>query len=582
MPARKTSALPTRIWSFHAEAPTVGAERAREIVRVAGEYYNTLVAIERERVREYEETRRYYAPEIVEAEEAWRDALASTLTGPEKQQRLKGASEFLSSRKREFEASLARPREELKRRRKILGAGKGPSIRAKINAETLEQMLEEPQWGEAWKDLEQAQASALEQIKQARAKCGIPFGCYVLTEMAVQAAIEASRPAPPKPKEQANARLGLQLRNDTTVKSVLSGRCAPLKIAFTGGRGAIVTMVLGRDEEPIEFTIHLHNSPPPNAIVKWAWLRIRSAPPYLSTPYFYEFQLTLEAAEFAHLRWQRGSGLVRLSSCLEPLADGGMRVARWAGEDGRQGEVTAPAELLRRLAYPARLRRYADERRDRAYRVIRLWLWRSGNRVTMRPAHDHGDPRLEPIKALARGYAEHHLGAGHDRGDPRRELWEAWRRERGSLRLDLYADLREASRWAREHGLASAAARFAWWLELWTRKDTHLRRWAADQRRHAENSRDERYREEAIALTRAYGTLETDAAAIAQHDASAATLRELTREYFGLPKSPGKRERSADARKSADPRDTARSAENMLSNESKQPDAASTGKIDAA
>ena len=64
MAARKTSELPTRIWSFHAHAPVDGAALATEIGWRSGRYYNRLVEIERARHARYGAIRRRHMPEL--------------------------------------------------------------------------------------------------------------------------------------------------------------------------------------------------------------------------------------------------------------------------------------------------------------------------------------------------------------------------------------------------------------------------------------------------------------------------------------------------------------------------------------
>jgi len=76
MVARKTNKPPTRIWSFHAEPP-VQKDLARDLLWKAHHYYNKLIEIERERVREYRETREFYAPHLVELRKAVENALAT-------------------------------------------------------------------------------------------------------------------------------------------------------------------------------------------------------------------------------------------------------------------------------------------------------------------------------------------------------------------------------------------------------------------------------------------------------------------------------------------------------------------------
>lgn len=563
MTARKTSAIPTRIWSFHARQPVSGEERVRSLLRLSGAYYNRLIEIERERIREYQETRRFYAPELVELEEREADLLADTT--PDRKDRLKAHRAALREARRAFEATLGPARAELKRRRDALGAGKGPRIRERVNASTLEEMLTEEGWPDAWKDLAKADNSAHEQAIAARSASGISPGCYLLVEAAVTSAIRDSRPAAPRFRSFATSltrdgddiisvertsigRVGVQLTPALSVPDLFVSRDNRLRLRYCASdarqRTAIVSLRVGSndDRSPIwaEFPCLVHRPLPEDAIVKWAWVKVSRHAGRLR----YELQLTLEAASFGARRRPWGDGWVEFSAGCEARADGSVVVGAWRGHDDRTGEIALTQPMVRRLRFPEQLESAAEKLRNDGYRVLNRWLRLAEHRITgwERCSSDY---RVGQIIALARTWARR---VNHGRQD----LWSRWRDERRAEKKDLYVSLPAAGRWlkvqTRHHG---PSERLAWWIELWSRKYEHLRRMEADVRLHGRAARDQFFADAALDLRDHYGELRADTLSLVPTEqlsdgerslrqlAAPGELRATVRERFGLPRSAG-------------------------------------------
>lgn len=539
--ARKTSTAPTRIWSYHALAPTQGADAVREILFRQSRYYNKLIEIERSRIEDYQQTRRFYAPELealeasekeaavavdgaLDAIKAWRAQQFRTTGGKTKSAPVELKTQ-LTTRKEElkvtrlrsrdcrraFEALLISAREEFARRKKERGDGVGPRSKSVVNADVLREMLTED-WPEAWRELAQCDDAAHARAIKARAECGLPPGCYLLVEQAAQKAIQDARPAPPRfHRFDGGGRIGVQLTEPTTVAQLIAGSKFRLRVveAKRSGQYGVASIRIGSnpDRSPVwaEFPMRLHRSLPSDGVVKWAWVKVTREGQRVR----YELQITLEALSFAEPRFAPGTGKVAVNFgwCKRP---DGIRVAYWVSDMGEEGEVSVPSALIDRLTRSESLRSFADVHRDTAYRVLSRATKLAGNRLT-HWARCTNDRRREQIKRLAREFAEQTLG------DRRLPLWETWKLERAGKRQDFFVGLPEASRWLRVASPGrSSAVRLAWWLELWTRKDSHLRTMEHNVRSGSRNARDEAFREAAIALAKRFDTVVIDDCSIAE------------------------------------------------------------------
>ena len=109
------------------------------------------------------------------------------------------------------------------------------------------------------------------------------------------------------------------------------------------------------------------------------------------------------------------------------------------------------------------------------------------------------------LRYVCENWAKYLFGENH-----LRELWKAWRDERLAEQRDLFPRLGGATRWVATKGHRSGAERLAFWLFLWSLKDQHLRRSAANMRERAQHQRDAVFRETAIELAKSYDHLVCD------------------------------------------------------------------------
>lgn len=592
---RKTSSVPTRIWSFHAEPPIVGADMVRETLFAAHQYQNKLVEIEREHRQKYDRVRAEHSEEVRAAAQAvqeadevclrtadqikkWREEVYRT-TGrktrktPEDLAKMldaakkirAGAKDTLKVARASFKASVKLPTDELKRRRKERGEGKGPRIRERINAETFAEMMAED-WPQVWKDIQVLNEGRVTAIKAARAECGVLDGTYNLVEKAVEAAVKAARPGVPNFRRfDGRGRIGVQLK-DVTVGQVMAGQSNHLRLRHEAWdkkgpekeyRGTkrdqlwIAAIRVDSDSRgrPVwaEFPVRLHRTPPADAVIKWAWVRVVRH----GTRLRYQFQLTLESKEFEKAKRPAGTGEAR-AIFFSRAAPSGVQVA-----DVNGYAIVLPRRTVDRLQFQDKLRSRADLHYDDLRRVL--------SALGMIPRRYRGNQGARMRRELCRSlvkWATHEFG-GH--GELRR-AWARWRQERlgwqkrtgnrsSKLRAkrDLFCSLPEASRWARTMSW-SAGQRLSFWCYLWVEKDKHLRQYAEDIRERAECERDAFYRREAIRLATQYETLVTDDTRLSEqkrkpgtevesdefrrlreirHHVAPGRCREIMREVFG-------------------------------------------------
>lgn len=581
MVARKSSSTPTQIWTFGARPPVEGGERVEELLRLSDEYYDKLIEIEIARLSEYRETRRFYAPELVECEEQLADAQASTGSPVDREARVAAAQTALRLATAQFEASLQPARDayeertsgapaellvelraarqesrsakrdgaaqireaqavlreatregNLERRaaaRSALQATRDavaerrsaaesalkavksrmrayalpPRTKAVVNDRVLDEMLGED-WPEAWQDLAQADRSASDQRKQARAQCGLPPGVYLLVEAAVAQAIDSRRAQGRGPKRvevHQSWRIGVQLLPALTWAELCACTSTKVRLELGEQRGrrnnATVALRVGSnpDRSPIwaRWPVRIHRALDPGAAIKWAWVSVRRS----GLGYRYELQLTNESE--AYVRVPPESGHVSVDLTPETTR-AGIVVATWSGSDGRSGQVELGHELLHRIRQSDAVRAARERLERREWRLLRWVLHRSGSRITgWRPRH------ALTVLLWARDWSCLELG-GRDRVE---SLWRDWRGERLEQRLDLFAGGRAIAAWAARHALTPREL-LAWQIELWRRKDAHLRQLADGQSRRSRKGRDEQYRVLASALARQYRTLSID------------------------------------------------------------------------
>ena len=562
--ARRKQTAEVRVYTYDCNGPIENVELVRDQAFRAHRYYNKLVEIERERRNRYEEIREQMCPGFAEVEakvedlDQQIDALRAEINADkarertrrvdqEKAARLKELREQrkalfaeLKQKRDEFNAAIGSAAEEFRRRYKArIGESKDVGLMFEARSETLEEMLAEPEWSDAWKAVARSDAEGVAKAKLARAESGLLKGTYDLVDAAFQSAKAKAKLSPPRfHRWDGNGRVGRRLTPPVPVASLFDASSAPIKIrplpadtwdTRPGRRKAKteLTVFLGRGVLPVTIPFIMHRPLPEGGTVRGFWIRVRR----VGVRTFYSVQLTVEGGT----AW-RAPTKSRSTHRAEAVAVNfgwrllhhGVRVAYWLGTDGRSGEVVIPSiapppnhrdrkrgeqpySLLDRLDYPDTLRAI----QDRVFNAARAVVVEKRAELGLKwPDERDGKDRLQyahawrsPAKLAA---FANHLVAQYGKEALTQLYWHTWRKERIAAGLDLIASFETIDAWAQERGLSDPCARFAFYLECWRRKDAHLYQWASNQRDRALLHRREIYRIAARQLEREYGQLAID------------------------------------------------------------------------
>ena len=532
--ARKTSLKLTRIWKFSARVET--PEVVHEILIKYNRYYNKLVEIERARHACFLASRRTWAPDLAVLEDEWLrlDDQVSALYAEAKKSRqtywretsgekvrllppeYEGRKAELDAQKKVVSASASELRatfsalldpayDELKRRVDELANGRGPRTRGVIRPEVLAQMLDEPQWSDAWKEIARSDRAAHKATLKARAVCGLHGGTYLAVEEAVDASKKDSSPRPPRFRSFSGCgRIRLQMDKGTLWGTMKEKRLQIESLVPRPGAGKRSNMIRihmdqTREKEPstkCSFTAKLHRPIPATAEVKWVTLMVRQH----EGRAHYQFQLTLEHESFSEPKRPSGAAPTDHVRIGWSRTANGIRVGKVGGT-----EIVCPSSILQRASYSESIDSGRDRIANSAIRRLRLVARMSGlcveHRTWLRMLSDYGR------NALRKALQEFVLMTWPVEEVRRR--WRSWVLDRKPRKEDLYVDVSEL------RATMTPREAFVWWVYLWLRKDEHLETFCGDMRRKFVNSRDMYYRHEAIRLATQYAELTIDDFSIA-------------------------------------------------------------------
>lgn len=553
--ARKTSSLPTRVWSFGALPPRVNAHLAEKQVRLARLYYNDLLEVERGRAERYRQIRRAHSEELKRLEDAalasheaveevyrqireWRREQAASGNGkrrdfgPGQEDALEAAKEArkrayeeLKPARSAFEATLKGAREEWKERRKRLAEERGirtnTDALASLNREVFEAMRGED-WPTAWKDLQRNDMDALERRKELRASERYeeltPRAKDKCWEAVVQAVKTHKFGMPWFKRPDGEGRIVVDFKKGTTFAMVMGGECRQLTLTpqrptkIVRGKEvplrspssrpnqffmARVRVGRSKDKQWVEFPVRLDRVPPGDAQVRWAWFLSRR----VGERIVWKFQITLEHASFAEPKRESGVGTTHIKIGWKKT-EGGYQVAEGGGVSVVVPSSDEPGSraLAQRMTHHEQLQMYADDHLNEVLRVLRkLGLAR---RTTARRY------RQQQRRNIVQ-WAEHSIGR-----ERLKSLWHEWKVYRRSVGGDLFPKPRRSHAWARQNGIWEQ--RLVWWCYLWARKEEHLQEYAARQRRRSRFQRDELFRKEAIRIATQFETVTLDELDLAQ------------------------------------------------------------------
>ena len=365
---RKTSDIPTRVFSYGCLAPTKGAERVETQIRAAHHYRNVLTEIERGR--------------RVRVQEAMKSV---------------GDVGALAARASEISAELATACLALKSKRS--GSGR----RADTSAESARVRDLRAQLRMAWtalreeKDriksdaalrhtLQSIENEANAEAREARAQCRVYWGTYLLVEKSLEQARRFASPPRFAPFD-GSGRVAVQIQGGMSVEQLFGEMDTRLQIrpiaddAFKQSRNrrrvatrTVVRIRVGTDDDraPLwaELPLIMHRPLPADARIKWAWIQRRRVGP----SFRYKLQLVVESETFRSPLIPRGTGIVAVDVGWRNKPDGTVRVGYWADEAGRRDEVLTPRRTIADLQRVDELRATRDDQFNSIRTKLTEWV----------------------------------------------------------------------------------------------------------------------------------------------------------------------------------------------------------------
>lgn len=520
--ARKTSALPTRVYSYGCQPPITEATRVDDQFRLAAQYRNALVEIEH-RMRGRFRDIHLADPAVAPALQAYEAAVAAVDAAYD---------DLRAAKSGRADPDLSRPLAVVstcKKIRKAAGAELGAA-----KARARERLLP------LYEEVRQAAGRERLAARQDYSGRGLRHGAYDAIEKAVQqAAASTKRPLRFK-RYDGSGKIGTQLTEKggdrgeasgvrgLTMRELASATDTRLRL---GPPGALdrhphpqlsdvtswddvwqlprrvrehaartwVDLRVGSnpDRSPIfaRLPVVFHRVPARDAVIKWAHVTRRRIGPRLES----HFQITLESATFDRPPAAIGEGACAVNlGWRRVFDDEGAPIALRAGyvvdDQGREREILVPdyttsgggGKTRRRLPVFAAigklddLARIRDQNLERAQHALSVWLADQGG---MPAPWQVVAPRSDgtvgaPLADRLRGYSN-------------------WR-SHGKLRGFVAAW--ESSRVPGDDQILAT-------LRAWSFEDLHLEEWAANQRAHMQAQRREAWRLVAAELARTYATI---------------------------------------------------------------------------
>ncbi|MFH0902119.1 MAG: zinc ribbon domain-containing protein [Pseudomonadota bacterium] len=324
-----------RVYAYGCRAPMAGSEAFEAQLRLAHNYYNRLIEIERTRREKYHELCGRYQ-EVVEVDAALTavNAALDMIYGVIAASKMKGRSRKAVDPQNTVEAKRLQ-----QQRRFLYDRRKKAESAAKKNHPEL--MLE----------LEQMQLQTRMFVKSARGEYsakGLYWGTYLIIEQAYELAKKSHGP-PHFRRWDGTGQIAVQIQHGKPVEEIIGGADGRLQIdaidsaAWSGSRGerrrATRTMVRIRahsddkkDPVWVELPVVLHRPMPAGGRIWWARLCRKR----VAGTFEYELQITVDipipsvevdprTAVGVDLGWRR--------------RDDGIRVLTWQWQDGRRGEL---------------------------------------------------------------------------------------------------------------------------------------------------------------------------------------------------------------------------------------------------
>lgn len=367
-----------RVAQYGLLPPITGDKLIRDQMRAVARYYNDLIALERVRRSVYRDLRGRHAglgafEERVSVLAGELDTLRLSIKVARQESRRRVRDQALDARTRTVHAQLREARSDLSAAR----------LQARENLQLRSAANELDERAKVW-------------AKGLRATTDAYWGSYLLAEASVQQARKASvdpefRRARGRERVarewngSAEGRIGVQIQGGMTIQDLLLGDDTRLRLvdapaSFRGGRTSarglrrcasklLYVRVGSEARAPIwaVFPVVFHRDIPSDALIKGATVSLRVEG--MRERWVVNFTYTREAAPLP----QRG-GVVALDLGWRKRPNSELRVAYWADDGGRHGEIAMPRSVTDRLHRARNLRAVQDEHFNRAIAWLRRWL----------------------------------------------------------------------------------------------------------------------------------------------------------------------------------------------------------------
>ncbi len=332
-------------------------------------------------------------------------------------------------------------------------------------------------------------------LKKMRSESGLYWANYLVIEAAMRG---ARRGAPPTFRRfDGGGKVAVQLQGGLTVADALAGcdtrfRLEVQRTMPNGRQYASASVRVGTQEDgraPVFATapVVLHRPLPEKGVIKWAFGEARRVASHRR----WKLRITVESRRDSWARAGAARGGAVAIDVGWRMVDGGLRVAYWIGDDGREGEWVIAHRDLSRWSKVDELRSIRDHMLDDAKELLASWTDQHGEpgwMVEWRQGRDLGPVRLwrsaANLALLVHEWRQHLDGPdGNGAAEMHRQL-EGWRVENGT----------------RKNG----KPRYSY--GGWQKQDKHLWEWECHARAKALAWRDDLYRRLVADLRQKYRT----------------------------------------------------------------------------
>lgn len=427
---------------------------------------------------------------------------------------------------------------------------KKTAARKKSNEATFQEMLKEPQWPEAWKQIKAQDFKTRSEINRIQTASGLPHGCYLEANKATQTSMKTAKtdPEPEKKPWKGGRKVGMQIRTSSgeeklTVAKALEGTDSrfqirdvqPLRGIQTSRkkrqeqvpgsnkerqRYAVADLKINKDTK-ISVAFRMHRPLPTDAKITWVYIQ----PKRIGFRIHYTLQITLDLNQ-PLIERSRGTGdcILRLGWAGLPTTDDKADLALVVATSPEETErIVLPPSVYGGELYGKEHLAAADiifRNSEKTGAVQQFAAWYKENKKlapswmtkeTKNIANWNGHGKL--AKIALRWIAE------YDDVIDYKELYKNhWRRYNNVKNRrrkgkdpnahDLYmADREQHSKWLESKGITDPILQMAIWLEWWRVKDKHLITVARNRQHRAQKRRNDFYKCEAVRLSRKYDTL---------------------------------------------------------------------------